>query len=62
MSRSRNRGSSLEDEDSEVVSMGSSVLHSPQWGFTDGGRWGMMAAYSMVAIDNHTSLLLRLAG
>ena len=38
MSGSRNRGSSLEGEDSEVESMGSSVLHSPQWGFTGGGQ------------------------
>ena len=37
MSGSRNRSSSLEGEDSEVESMGSSVLHSPQWGFTGGG-------------------------
>ena len=38
MSGSRNRGSSLEGEDSEVELMGSSVLHSPQWGFIGGGR------------------------
>ena len=37
-SGSRNGGSSSEGEDSEVESMGSSVLHSPQWGFTGGGR------------------------
>ena len=37
MSGSRNGGSSSEDEDSKVESMGSSVLHSPQWGFTGGG-------------------------
>ena len=38
MSGSRNGSSSLEDEDSEVESIGSSVLHSPQQGFTGGGR------------------------
>ena len=38
MSGSRNRGSSLEGEDSKVESMGSSVLYSPQWGFTGGGQ------------------------
>ena len=43
-SRSKNRGSSSEGEDSEVESMGSSVLCSPQWGFTDGGWWGMVVA------------------
>ena len=35
---SRNGGSSSEGEDSEVESMGSSVLCSPQWKFTGGGR------------------------
>ena len=34
---SRNGGSSSEGEDSEVESMGSSVLRSLQWGFTGGG-------------------------
>ena len=34
MSGSRNGGSSLEGEDSEVESMGSLVLRNPQWGFT----------------------------
>ena len=38
MSGSRNGGSSSESEDSEVESIGSSVPHSPQWGFTGGGR------------------------
>ena len=38
MSGSRNGGSSSEGEDSEVELMGSSVLRSPQWGFTGGGR------------------------
>ena len=38
MSGSRNRGSSLEDEDSEVESRGSSVFRSPQWGFIGGGQ------------------------
>ena len=38
MSRSRNGGSSSEGEDSEVESMGSSVLRSPPRGFTGGGR------------------------
>ena len=38
MSRSKNSDSSLEDEDSEVESMGSSILHNLQWGFTGGGR------------------------
>ena len=37
MSGSRNDGSSLEDEDSEVESMGSSILCSLQWRFTGGG-------------------------
>ena len=41
--------------------MGSSVLCSPQWGFTSGGRWGMMAAYSMIAVNENASLLLHLA-
>ena len=41
--------------------MGSSVLCSPQQGFTGEGWWEMVVAYSMVAIDNHTSLLLCLA-
>ena len=41
--------------------MDSSVLCSPQWGFTGGGQWGMVVAYSMVAVDDHTSLLLCLA-
>ena len=41
--------------------MGSSVLHSPQWGSMGGGQWEMMVAYSMVAIDKYTSLLLCLA-
>ena len=57
-SRSRNSGSSLEGEDSEVESMGSSVLCSSQWGFTDGSQWRMITAYLMVAINEHTSLLL----
>ena len=35
---SRSGGSSSEGEDSEVESMGSSVLYSPQRGFTGGGR------------------------
>ena len=61
MSKSRNGGSSLEGEDSEVELMGSSVLHSPQQGFTGGGWWGMVVAYLMVAVDKHTSLLLHLA-
>ena len=51
MSGSRNGGSSSEGEDSEVESMSSSVLHSPQWGFMDGGQCGMVMAYSMVAMD-----------
>ena len=38
MSGSRNGSSSSEDEDSEVESIGSSVLCSPQQGFTGGGR------------------------
>ena len=38
MSGSRNGSSSLEGEDSEVELIGSSVLHSPQWGFTGGGQ------------------------
>ena len=37
-SGSRNGGSSSEGEDSEVESTGSSVLRSPQRGFTGGGR------------------------
>ena len=37
MSGSRNGGSSLEGEDSEVESIGSSVLCSPQQRFTGGG-------------------------
>ena len=37
MSGSRNGSSSLEDEDSKMESMGSSVLRSPQRGFTGGG-------------------------
>ena len=53
MSGSRNGGSSSEGEDSEVESMGSSVLRSSQWGFKGGGWWGMMAAYSMVAIGKN---------
>ena len=57
-SGSRNRGSSSEVEDSEVESTGFSVLRSPQWGFTGGVRWEMVAAYSMVAVDRHASLLL----
>ena len=36
MSGSRHGDSSLEGEDSEVESMGSSVLRSPQWRFTGG--------------------------
>ena len=51
MSRSRNGGSSSEGEDSEVELMGSSVLRSAQQGFTGGGRWGIMTAYSMVAVN-----------
>ena len=51
----------MEGEDLEMELMGSSVLHSPQWGFTGGGQWGMVVAYSMVAVDNHASLLLHLA-
>ena len=58
MSRSSNGGSSSEGEDSEVESMGSSVLHNLQQGFMDGGQWGIMAAYSMVAVGEHASLLL----
>ena len=59
--RSRNSGSSSEGEDSEVESMGSSVLHNPQWGFMD-GDWGeMMTAYLMIAVNEHASLLLCLA-
>ena len=50
MSGSRNGGSSLEDEDSEMESMCSSVLHSPQQGFMDGGQWEMVTAHSMVAV------------
>ena len=50
-SGSRNRGSSSEVGDSEVESTGSLVLRSPQWGFTGGGRWEMVVAYSMVAVD-----------
>ena len=38
MSGSRNRGSSLEGKDSEVESIGSLVLRSPQRGFTGGGQ------------------------
>ena len=38
-SRSRNSGSSLEDGDSEVGSMDSSVFCNPQWGFMGRGRW-----------------------
>ena len=38
MSGSRNGGSSLEGEDSEVTSIGSLVLRSPQQGFTGGGQ------------------------
>ena len=60
-SGSRKGGSSSEDEDSEVELMGSSVLCSLQWRFTGGGQWGMVAAYSMVAVDNHASLLLHFA-
>ena len=37
-SGSRNGGSSSEGEDSEVELTGSSVLRSPQQGFTGGGR------------------------
>ena len=51
MSRSRNGGSSSEDEDSGVELMGSSVLCSPQWGFTGGGQWGMITAYLIVAMN-----------
>ena len=51
-SESRNRGSSSEVGDSEVESTGSLVLCSPQWGFTSGGRWEMVMAYSMVAVDS----------
>ena len=57
-SGSRNRGSSSEVEDSEVESTGSSVLRSPQRGFTGGGQWEMVVDYSMVAVDRHASLLL----
>ena len=57
-SRSRNSGSSLEDRDSEVGSMDSSVLCNPQWGFMGRGRWEMMSAYLMVAINEYASLLL----
>ena len=60
-SGSRNRGSFSEVEDSEVESTGSSVLRSPQRGFTGGGRWEMVADYSMVAVDRHASLLLHSA-
>ena len=52
-SGSRNGGSSLEGEDSEVELMGSSVLHSPQQGFKGGGWWGMVVAYSMVAVGKN---------
>ena len=38
MSGSRNGGSSSEGEDSEVESIGSSVLYSPQQEFTGGGQ------------------------
>ena len=38
MSGSRNRGSSSEGEDSEVESMGSLVICSPQRGFTGGSQ------------------------
>ena len=41
--------------------MSSSVLHSPQQGFTGGGWWEMVVAYSMVAVGKHASLLLCLA-
>ena len=60
-SGSRNGGSSLEDEDSEVESMDSPVLCNLQWGFTGGGWWEMMTAYLIVAMNEHTSLLLHLA-
>ena len=60
-SGSRNRGSSSEVEDSEVESTGSLVLRSPQQEFTGGGRWEMVVAYSMVAVDKHASLLLHSA-
>ena len=60
-SRSRNSGSSSEGEDSEVESMGSSVLHNSQQGFMSGGQWGMMTAYLIVAMNEYTSLLLHLA-
>ena len=59
-SGSRNSGSSSEGEDSEVESMGSSVLRNPQQGFTGGGWWGMMTAYLMVGMNEHASLLLHL--
>ena len=61
MSRSRNGGSSLEGEDSEMELMGSSVLCNSQWGFMGGGWWGMMTAYLMVAMNEYASLLLCLA-
>ena len=40
--------------------MGSSVVCSSQQGFMGGGRWEMVMAYLMVAVDKHASLLLRL--
>ena len=60
MSRPRNGGFSSDGEDSEMESMDSSVVYSPQWGFTGGGHWEMVMAYLMVAVDKHASLLLRL--
>ena len=61
MSGSRNGGSSSEGENSEVKSMGSAVLHNPQWGFMGGGWWGMIMACSMIAMNEHASLFLHLA-
>ena len=51
MSGSRNGGSSSEGDNFEVELMGSSVLCSLQQRFTGGGQWGMVTAYSMVAVD-----------
>ena len=51
MSESRNGGSSLEGKDSEVESMGSSVLYSPQQGFMSGSQWEMVMAHLTVPMD-----------
>ena len=50
-SRSRNNGSSSEGEDLEVELMDLSVHRRPSEGFTGGGLWGMVMAYSMVAMN-----------